>query len=309
MSGLLDFGHVFARKTGRAALAALAVTLGLASGCRDEGGPAVPESYRLRVERVVGPERGTDGALVRDGLDAALSGSRWFRRDDGPELSAEVRYAALAAADGVPVLRVEVDVDPPAEARLATELSATVELARSEGTIEMQRDLPVALERAVAVLDAHITLARGEDEARAALLADPDDEIVLLGLDWVEAHRARELADAVAVLADHPSERVALRAVECIGVVGGPEHARILVRRPRVGDAAHANRLYETLANLGGDHAIGFLEFAARNEEDPDLAKLAQRALARIRAAPLQGGDRPGADGTVRGHRGAGEGT
>jgi len=290
-------------------MVSLALALGFAGGCRDQGPAAPPDSYRLRVERVVGPQRGTDGALVREGLDSALSDSRWFRRDDGPELAAEVRYAALAAADGVPVLRVEVDVDPPVEARLATELSATVELARAEGTIEMQRDLPVALERAVAVLDAHITLARGGAEHRAVLLADPDEEIVLLGLDWVEAHRARELADAVAALADHPSERVALRAVECIGVVGGPEHARILVRRPRVGDAAHANRLYETLANLGGDHAIGFLEFAARNEEDPDLAKLAQRALARIRAAPLQGGDTRDAEAAARGHRGAGEGT
>ena len=236
-----------------------------------------------------------------------MTGARWLSADAGPELPTEVRYGELADAGGSPVLRVELDVEPPDALRseLPPDLSATVELTRVDGRISVPRDLPVALERAVAVLDARLILARGGDAERAALLGQDDAEIIVLALDWVEANRARDLADAVAELVDHEEERVALRAVECIGVVGGPQHVRALIRRPRIADVAHANRLYEALANLGGDHAIGFLEFAARNEDDPDLAGLAQRALARIHAiTPASPRSAAG-----RGHRSAGEDT
>lgn len=283
---------------------------GVGSGCGSEPEQTAATEYRLRIDRVVGPQRQTDQRLVRESVAETAGPARWFSADQGPELPTEVRYASLVEADGVPVLRVELEVDAPSELRagLAPDMSATIELTRTDGAVQMGRDLPVALERAVAILDARMTLARGTQAERTGVLADEDPEIVVLALDWVEARRARDMADAVVGLVGHEDARIALRAVECIGVVGSPEHARHLVVRPRTGDRAHANRLYEALANLGGDDAAGFLEFAARNEDDPAMAELAQRALTRVRAHP-QGSEPPAVWVAGRGHRGAAEGT
>lgn len=302
----------------RVATALIVAAIGLAISCGGAGREQSPPSaYRLRVVRVQGPARQTESAQVRAAVAEAAATTRWFSAEASEPLEASVRYSVLAGASGAAVLRVEVDVDvlPTLRDALLPRLSATVELSRAEGAIVIARDLPVALERAVAILDAHVTLQRGDDAARAALLVHTDAEIVLLALDWVEGSRGRAFADAVARLVNHRSDGVALRAVECLGVVGGPEHARVLVRHPRLGDPAHANRLYEALANLGGVHALGFLEFAARNEDDPTLASLAQRALARARAHDVGGtGDAVAelgvtAAGLGRGHRHAGEGT
>jgi hypothetical protein len=174
-----------------------------------------------------------------------------------------------------------------------------VELERRDQTIDLRRDLPVAVERALALVDTKVTVVRGTPDDLRALLADEDPEVVLLVLDGVQRRRLRELGDAVFGLVEHSEERVALRAVECLGVVGGEEHAPGLVRLARLADRAHANRLYETLANLGGEHAHGFLAFAARNEDDPELASLAERALARLEARQPLGST----DAVARGHR------
>lgn len=299
-------------------MALIAAAIGLAVSCGGAGREqSLPAAYRLHVARVQGPDRQTESAQARLAVSQAAALTRWFSAEASESLEASVRYSVLAGTGGAAILRVEIEVEVPPGLRdaLQSRLSATVELSRAEGAIVIGRDLPAALERAVAILDAHITLQRGDDAARATLLVHADAEIVLLALDWVEGSRGRGFADAVARLVRHPSQRVALRAVECLGVVGGPEHARVLVRQPRMGDPAHANRLYEALANLGGAHALGFLEFAARNEDDPDLASLAQRALVRARARSIGGtGDMTqlgvsGAGSLGRGHRLAGEGT
>jgi len=263
--------------------AGVALLLGF-TGCGvPEDHPA--STYQLRVTQVVGPSGAGDGDLVRRAVADAAGPAVWFSAE-GPALPADVRYARLAATDGTAVLRVELEVEVPAAVHneVAPDLSATVELTRIDGTIEVSRDLPVAIERTVAILDARMTLARGDDAARAALLLDTDPEIVVLTVNWIQTHRQRALADAVAPLAASSVDAVALAAIDCIGAVGGPEHAAQLVRHPKVADRAHANRLYDTLANLGGEHAIGFLEFAARNEEDPEMAGLAAHALVRARA-------------------------
>jgi hypothetical protein len=114
-------------------------------------------------------------------------------------------------------------------------------------------------------------------------------------------HRGREYADEVARLVPHPDERVALRAVECLGVVGEPRHARVLVQTPRLADRAYAQRIYDALARLGGEEAQGFLEFAARNEDDPLMMEVAADALSRLHGADATTG--PQGDSAARGHR------
>lgn len=268
---------------------------------------AEPEPYVLRLDaRSAGSFDGRgQAAWVADVVAQGLEGARWFRAEgSGPELVARLRYEERATAEGVPVLHAHLTVEPDealaAELEAAGEaLDAYVELERRDRTIDLRRDLPIAVERALALVDTKVTAIRGTAEELGALIANEDPEVVLVALDGVERRRLRSLGDAVFALVEHREERVALRAVECLGAVGGEEHASGLVRLARLADRAHANRLYETLAKLGGEHARGFLAFAARNEDDPELASLAERALAHLEASqPLDA-----ADAVARGHR------
>ena len=131
-------------------------------------------------------------------------------------------------------------------------------------------------------------------------------ELILLALGWAATHEQRENADAVAALLGHPDERVELAAIETLGKVGAPDHARQLVASAKLADRAHTGRLYEALAEIGGDEAFGFLDFAARNEDDPALAEIAQRALEQVQTAgpgvTAAVTDPPRRD-TIRGHR------
>jgi hypothetical protein len=267
-----------------------------------ESGPYV---LRLDARSSRSFEGRGQAAWIEDVVTEGLANARWFRAEGaGPELAARLRFEERTTPEGVPVLHAHLVIEPDPD--LAAELTAAeaaldayVELERRDQTIELRRDLPVAVERALALVDAKLTAVRGSTAELEGLLADPDPEVILVALEGVERRRLRALGGPVLALLEHPEERVALRAVECLGFVGGPEHVAGLVRVARLADRAHANRLYDALANLGGEHARGFLAFAARNEDDPELASLAERALARLDAPEA----RRTVDAVARGHR------
>lgn len=264
--------------------------LGVACGEAAPSAPLPPYALSLDLSSVASREGRDRAAWVREVVSSELSRRRWFRdAAEGPMLPAHLSYDELRSDEGVPVLRVYLAVDPEDDLRaqldaIESTLDAYVELERRDQTVDLQRDLPVAVERCLALLEAKITVAVGTADEVGARLEDDDVEIVLIALDAVERRGLRELDDAVYALLGHADERVAMQAVECLGVVGGPQHAPGLLRSARLADRAHAQRLYEALANLGGQHARGFLQFAARNEEDPELATWAEHALARVEA-------------------------
>jgi HEAT repeat protein len=96
---------------------------------------------------------------------------------------------------------------------------------------------------------------------------------------------------------------VRLLAIETIGLIGGPEHVPALLARIQLADTPQVSRAYDALASLGGPEATGFLEFAARNEDEPDRRKAAQQALRRVAESDIVGpGGRPSSL-PNRGHR------
>lgn len=280
--------------------------LGLLGGCGAAPAEAADEPYVLHLEARSAGSFGGRGqsAWIDDVVVEGLAHARWFRASGaGPELPGRLRFEERTTADGTPVLHVHLVIEPDprlaSELRAGEQLEAFVELERRDGTIELRRDLPVAVERALALVDAKLTVVRGSVEDLEQLLRDEDPEVVLTALEGVERRRVRALDGAVSALLEHPQDRVALRAMECLGVIGGPEHAPGLLRVARLADRAHANRVYEALANLGGEYARGFLAFAARNEDDPELASLAAQALGRLDATEPAGSG----EGVERGHR------
>jgi len=221
----------------------------------------------------------SDRAWQRQTLEDALEGAEMFRLASGDEvLAVRAELSERRDADGMVVrLRFEMDV-PPDLAGVLDELEATVEVSRAQGDSAIREDLPLAADRAATVLDAKVQLARTPRSAET-FLRDPDAEIALVALDWVEAQRDRATAPVVAEMLRHPDDRVMLRAVEVLGQVGTVAEVPELIAAARLNDRAHTGRLYEALATLGGPDAQGFLAFAARNEDDPALARLAERAL------------------------------
>ncbi len=262
--------------------------------------PAPIEGFAPRLTEVAP----THADWVTGDWDTAVGAARWLvavPAEVTPELPMRLAIVEAQTAAGDAVLRLAASGEPPPayRDRFGPALEVVVEVESARGPIDPAEHGAMAVDRAVAVLDAKVGLTiDGEDAVRHVLAAD-DGQIVLVALDWIAAHRARQFADDVAALVEHADPWVAFRAIECLALVGGPEHVDALVRRPRLADPAWTRRLYETVAVLGGDHAQGFLEFAARNEDDPDLARAAERALSQIgMQAPV-----PATDDRTRGHR------
>lgn len=265
-----------------------------------------PGLHPVRLERVRGKPfenqrlaEGAASALVTKVLDASPS----FRAAQAGEsaLEGSLAYEVSVDENGTPFLFVLVQLDAPATLRktFPNGLGVPVSLERTDQTIVLERDLELAAQKAAIVLEAQLALGRNDPGAVEHLLASEDPELVLLGLGWLHDHPDPGAADAVAGVLEHEDDRVALLAIECLGMIGGSRHAEALVHSVKLGDAARAHRTYEALASLGGPRAREFLEFAARNEEDPRLAAAAIRALEQIRED--SGGSQP--SNVRRGHR------
>jgi hypothetical protein len=247
------------------------------------------EPWKVRVDTVLA--RATSESVPEPRVRAALA-KAWQRtpmfapatrgEDEEGSLEADLGYWEVVDDDGARQLVVSIQVETPEPLRTrpsATEhIEATVLLER-DGAESLEQDLNLALARAVIVIDARTRLVHGSAEQLQVLLGGDDPDLAALALEWVrDGGQTRHLQDVLRLL-DHPDERVFLAAVEALGAVGGPQHAATLIERVQLQDPAHAQRTYEALAALGGPDAVGFLRFAAQNEDDPARRRAARSAL------------------------------
>lgn len=264
------------------AFAAALLAAGWLGGCgASSGSDGAAAAYAVSLTELRTRAAGgrSDRAWQRQTLEDALDGAAMFRVGEGSDaIVAHAEITERRDASGI-VVRLQLGMEvPPDLAGVLDTLEATVEVSRAQGDSAIREDLPLAAERAAAVLDANIQLARTPQNA-PAFLRDPDAEIALVALDWVETQRDFGAAPVVATMLRHPDDRVMLRSVEVLGGIGSAAEVPALIAAARLNDRAHTGRLYEALAALGGPDAQGFLSFAARNEDDPALAQLAERAL------------------------------
>jgi hypothetical protein len=242
------------------------------------GGPALPED-RVRT-------------IVRHSLEHAPSfvpAERDQRSgtQHGDTLVATFEYRELPDATDHGrdlMVRLLVEVPESLRAELGPEgLDVTVLLERAAGEADLAYDLQLATDRVATILQARTDLARNTEGTVARLLGSRDPDRVILALEWIRSHpqhaQSRAAADPVAALLEHRDDRVALLAIECIGEIGRAEHVTVLLERIQLADTDQVNRAYDALARLGGPEAEGFLEFAARNEDEPIRRAAAERAL------------------------------
>lgn len=284
----------------------LGVAVLAALGCNRE--PTPPSAYQLEVVRL---EDYPAGVASRGEKRARATIEQAFARypsfvagGDAPVLPAHVEIRVLEGEAPVLSLRVAVPAPDALRSALPDGLDTRVELEREEGGIDPMADLPLAADRLAAAIETKIALARGDDGAIVAALGSDDPNRVALALDWIRQHQMRRFADHVVPLLGRDDPRVSLAAIDCLGIIGSPEHARDLVNSVRIADRAHAHRLYDALGRLGGPEAEGFLRFAERNEDDEAMRAALQRAMGQLErgetAAPRMPADSPRAR---RGHR------
>ena len=270
------------------------VILGLAA-C---GGPGGRHPVRFEV---LG---GVAEAEVEQALQAAFAGSELFAPD--ARTGALLAGGVLVQEGEAWVVRVEIEVPPDLQKDFAVH---TIGAAATAGTGAMPSPeaLAQATARAVRGLEAQCRLARGDAAAFAELLASDEPEQLLVALRYVRDREDRGRLAALLPLLRHADPRVRIEALDVIGALGSNEHAAAIVREVRLLDPGAAREAYRALARLGGPDAIGFLRFAADNEDDSSLRVEAERALSSAlagRGASVADGPR-GVDlpKVARGHR------
>ncbi|MBL9104273.1 MAG: hypothetical protein JNL82_25230 [Myxococcales bacterium] len=259
-----------------------------------------PPRYEITVDRVVA---GTfDEAGVRTALADAVAASGEFAAGE-PHDALRLHASLVPGDDGPPRLHLELGV--PDDLRGHFDVPAIRASAPVDGT------LASAAAEAVQVLAWRFALARGRTDAAVGLLGAHDPETVLLALEWIRDRPAAadpgpELADAVARRLEQDDPEVVLLALDVLARVGQARHASAVIRRVERWPGL-AREAYRTLGALGGADAVGFLQFAAANEDDAALQAEAARSLAAAQGGPSErvaarpsGVDLPR---TVRGHR------
>lgn len=214
---------------------------------------------------------------AREMCRTTLAASPHIRLDPEADVRALVIYRQMDVGSEH-ALRVMVRLDGLSEGEREA-IEATVELVRDRGPVDMNDDLPIAMQRAVVVLDAKLSLRAGDTKVARRLLRADDPALVVLALEWVTQTRRADLIDDVLPLLHHIERKVAVAAVDAVGAIGSAEHAAALIDAAQLFDRDHTGRLYEALGRLGGPNAQGFLAFAARNEDDAPMAQMAQHAL------------------------------
>jgi hypothetical protein len=289
------------------------VFVGLFGACEGarEVGPQI-----VRIEAI--HHRGDDGVMREEarlvpqvgGALRGLGGLRLAGRENaGEALGAELWYQEQTADDGAREIYLQAQIEVPTGLRpvLGGVIHTTVILEREgdAGEATIDDDVAAAAARAFAVLDTRLALARGDHDAVRGLLKDEDPELVILALEWIREHTPADFSGDLLALLEHDDARVATLAVECLGYAGDPGLALAIIRYARPMSREHTREVYRALARLRGPDSLGYLRFAAANEDDSILREEAERslrlALTGIPAEPPV--SQRGAERLARGHR------
>ena len=267
---------------------AMAMGLALCLACGVESGRAA-----VAIDRVTATSPELEamlttavGEALADSPDFAVGGGRfagalrlvgWVSASDqGGRPSRPGAGGAGGARPAALFLYLELEV--PAALRRHFDVPAITARAGLDGPVPSQAGLLAAATTALGVLALRFALAGGDAQAAMLLLRADDPELVLLALEWTRDHPSPLLADAVAEQVGNADLQVVRLALEVLTQVGDGRHASAVVRRVERWPAL-AREGYATLAVLGGPDAVGFLRFAASNEDDLELQREAERAL------------------------------
>lgn len=218
-------------------------------------------------------------AGLREALTSGLAASPRFTWSDRP---GALRAEASLLQEGVEerwVLRVELEVPPELRRGFAVTTITGAASAGAGPDAPGPAALREAAGRALRRIEAQCQLAAGDLAGLEALLTAEEPEQVLVGLRFIRDRHEVALADRVVPLLRHADARVRIAALDVLAGVGAPDHAAAVIRSLELHERQGTREAYRALGQLGGAEAVGFLQFAAANEDDPALRVEAERAL------------------------------
>lgn len=255
--------------------AALVLTLAAAVAC-GAGEGRHPVALALSLP---GPALEFEQAM-RAALQAALQASTTFAPAGAP--GAPIRGEATLAPEGAGerwTVWVTVEVPDELRSQFAVATISAAATVRPAAERPGEEEVATAVKRAVAGLEAQCRLARDDLGGLDTLLSSGEPLQILVALRYVSDRRATAQADRLLPLLRSDDARVRSAVLDTLGAVGTGDHAAAIVREAHRLDPGATRAAYRALARLGGPDAIGYLRFAAENEDDPELRAEAERAL------------------------------
>lgn len=222
---------------------------------------------------------------LRTALTSELAASPRFTWTERPgALRAEASLLREGAEERW-VLRVELEVPPELRRGFAVSTITGAARAGTGPDTPGPAALREAAARALRRLEAQCQLAAGDLAGLEALLTAEEPEQVLVGLRFVRDRHEVALADRLVPLLRNADPRVRIATLDVLAGVGAPDHAAAIIRSLELHDRQGTREAYRALGQLGGAESVGFLQFAAANEDDPALRVEAERALSSALAA------------------------
>ncbi|MCY0985621.1 HEAT repeat domain-containing protein [Nannocystis pusilla] len=255
--------------------AALALVL-FASACGESDGGRYP----VRLSLALPGEAADLESPVSEALQVALRDSAIFA-PDGASGSTVHGEATLTreAAEAPWILHVGMAVPDDLRSKFAVSAITSSASAGTDAFRPSPEALAEAARRAITGLEAQCRLARGDASGLEVLLSSGEPSQILVALRYVSDREAREHAGRLLPLLRSEDTRVRMAVLDVLGTVGTFDHAAAIVREVHRLDPGATREAYRALARLGGTDAVGFLRFAAANEDDPELRAEAERAL------------------------------
>jgi hypothetical protein len=278
---------------GRRLIGRLALLGGLAGGCGDAGEEAWPTQlgdYAFAAGPAGAAQNVPSRAQAQLALSSALGSSPMYRPMLGEHegelaevLELDVSITEAGDHGGSWMVALELDSPELMRNRGAPEAFEVVLLVDLRPELDAEAASALALQsalgRGLSVLDAKSRLSLGTAEQASKLLGMPDTELRLLALNWIGTQGGSSDAAAVEPLLRDRDPRIVEAALFALSRVGSSAHTTALIALSLSADGSIARQAYIALGEVGGVRARTYLEFAARNEDEPRRRRAAELAL------------------------------
>lgn len=293
---------------GWGAVTALLIAAAISSGCRQRGGPASddrPVLGKVTVKRSsAAMVRGTsvvldDGAIARKARDV-LAGSGIFFAAEGNDQKPSRADVAITSEILVDDASRDADVGIKVRLKIEPHPSTTVTVRYAEDTTALGQaplgetavaELVPAFQRLAErttedLLRAYVARQKlwfAAEPALAQALLSGDADLRVEALRIVGARKLKTQLTAVIRLLSDSDEATRDAALGAVVAMGERSAIKALADSRQMRDSYEMSKVVDAVASLGGQEAREYLSFVAETHDDPDIRKMAEAALARLK--------------------------
>lgn len=293
---------------GWGAVTALAISAMVLSGCRGRGGSAsdgVPVLGRITVRPTPAAMiRGTsvvlDDSRIAGTANDVLASSGIFAKDAGGDKKRSRADVAItleiladsASPDAEVGIKVRLKIEPhPSTAVTVRYAEDTAALGQAPLGKTAAAELMAAFQRLAVrttedLLRAYVARQRlwsANEPAIAQALMSADGDLRLEAVRIVGARKLTAQLPTVIRLLSDGDEATRDAALGAVVALGDRSAIKALADSRQMRDSYEMSKVVDGVASLGGQEARDYLSFVADTHDDPDIRKMAQAALMRLK--------------------------